>query len=107
LGEFVDLDAFTPPGRPIGEEPADHEQLPAATGFLQPTARDVGLSWPMTDGAALLATFDRFIGLGDLSEQARGGLRSRFDGAVAEQAGVDGVTRLTNPAIMLAVAKRV
>ena len=78
----------------------------AATGFLQPTARDVGLSWPMTDGAALLDTFDRFIGLGDLSEQTRGELRSRFDGAVVEQAGVDGVTRLANPAIVAAAAKR-
>ena len=84
----------------MGEAPADHERLLSDNGFVQPTARTLDLTWALTDGAAILDGFSRFLALDDQPQAVQRRLRNRLDAEIARRAGPDHIAHIPNPAII-------
>jgi SAM-dependent methyltransferase len=95
----------TPPPPPLGQQPADYEDLLARTGLVRPTARILQLNWPATDGAALYDGFARYLDLQQLAPDTAAAIRAMLDTAVAERLDPSGIAHLANPAIVAAATR--
>lgn len=105
VAELVPNLASTPQAPAIGDAPADHERLLTVNGFVQPTARTLELTWALTDGAAILDGFSRYLNLADQPDDIRRALRNRLDAEVARRAGTDDIVHIPNPAIIASARK--
>ena len=104
VAELVPEQAPAQQAPSIGDAPADHERLLSDNGFVQPTARTLDLTWALTDGAAILDGFSRFLDLADQPRASATRLRNRLDAEVARRAGTDHVAHIPNPAIIASAA---